>query len=108
MEVGSIRELSSSLRENSVRLWRGTDAEVFRRSSREEDDEEALKWAALEKLPTVDRLRRGILVGSKGAQEVDVHDLGTEDKKNLVERLVKNVEYDNEKFLRKLRSRIER
>lgn len=99
---------SSSLRENSVRLWRGTDTEVFGRSSRDEDDEEALKWAVLEKLPTVDRLRRGILVGSKGAEDVDVHDLGNEDKKKLVERLVKNVDDDNERFLRKLRSRIER
>lgn len=100
--------LSMSLREDSKRIWRETDDGVFRRSTHEEDDEEALKWAALEKLPTVARLRRGILVGSKGAQDVDVHDLGDEDKKKLVERLVRNVEIDNEQFLRRLRSRIDR
>ncbi|KAL0447518.1 UNVERIFIED_CONTAM: Pleiotropic drug resistance protein 1 [Sesamum latifolium] len=73
-----------------------------------EDDEEALKWAALEKLPTFDRLRKGLLFGSKGANEVDVQSLGFQDKRNLVERLVNTVEEDNEKFLLKLRKRIDR
>ncbi|KAL0297338.1 UNVERIFIED_CONTAM: Pleiotropic drug resistance protein 1 [Sesamum radiatum] len=72
------------------------------------DDEEALKWAALEKLPTFDRLRKGLLFGSKGANEVDVQSLGFQDKRNLVERLVNTVEEDNEKFLLKLRNRIDR
>nr|QVT92313.1 ABC transporter [Salvia miltiorrhiza] len=108
MESGSMSRLSSSLRANSTRMWRATDDEVFRRSTRDEDDEESLKWAVLEKLPTVDRLRRGILLGSKGPHDVDVHDLQDEDKKKLVERLVRDVEIDNDKFLKKLRSRIER
>ncbi|KAH6836491.1 pleiotropic drug resistance 12 [Perilla frutescens var. hirtella] len=100
---------SSSLRAYSSRIWRSRENEIFRRSSsHDEDDEEALKWAVLEKLPTFDRLKRGLLVGSKGAEEVGVHDLGHEDKKKLVERLVNNVEDDNEKFLLKLKSRIDR
>lgn len=98
----------NSLRANSSRIWRNTGMEVFSRSSRDEDDEEALKWAALEKLPTFDRLRKGLLFGSKGPNEVDVGDLGFDDKRNLVERLVTNVEEDNEKFLTKLRNRIDR
>ncbi|KAL0393951.1 UNVERIFIED_CONTAM: Pleiotropic drug resistance protein 1 [Sesamum latifolium] len=99
---------SSSFRANSSNIWRNTGIEVFSRSSREEDDEEALKWAALEKLPTFDRLRKGLLFGSKGANEVEVQNLGYEDKRNLVERLVNTVEEDNEKFLLKLRNRIDR
>ncbi|KAL2236919.1 pleiotropic drug resistance protein 1 [Sesamum indicum] len=99
---------SSSFRANSSNIWRNTGIEVFSRSSREEDDEEALKWAALEKLPTFDRLRKGLLFGSKGANEVEVENLGFEDKRNLVERLVNTVEEDNEKFLLKLRNRIDR
>ncbi|KAL0323943.1 UNVERIFIED_CONTAM: Pleiotropic drug resistance protein 1 [Sesamum calycinum] len=99
---------SSSFRANSSNIWRNTGIEVFSRSSREEDDEEALKWAALEKLPTFDRLRKGLLFGSKGANEVEVQNLGFEDKRNLVERLVNTVEDDNEKFLLKLRNRIDR
>ncbi|KAK4422339.1 Pleiotropic drug resistance protein 1 [Sesamum alatum] len=97
-----------SFRANSSNIWRNTGMEVFSRSSREEDDEEALKWAALEKLPTFDRLRKGLLFGSKGANEVDVQSLGLQDKRNLVERLVNTVEEDNEKFLLKLRNRIDR
>ncbi|KAL0407831.1 UNVERIFIED_CONTAM: Pleiotropic drug resistance protein 1 [Sesamum radiatum] len=97
-----------SFRANSSNIWRNTGMEVFSRSSREEDDEEALKWAALEKLPTFDRLRKGLLFGSKGANEVDVQSLGFRDKRNLVERLVNTVEEDNEKFLLKLRKRIDR
>nr|QVT92330.1 ABC transporter [Salvia miltiorrhiza] len=108
---GSLRSSSKrgeSFRVNSSNIWRNTGLEVFTRSSREEDDEEALKWAALEKLPTFDRLRRGLLLGSRGANEVEVHDLGIQDKKQLVERLVQTVEEDNEKFLLKLRNRIDR
>ncbi|KAL0284493.1 UNVERIFIED_CONTAM: Pleiotropic drug resistance protein 1 [Sesamum angustifolium] len=97
-----------SFRANSSNIWRNTGIEVFSRSSREEDDEEALKWAALEKLPTFDRLRKGLLFGSKGANEVDVQSIGFQDKRNLVERLVNTVEEDNEKFLLKLRNRIDR
>lgn len=99
---------SASLRANSSNIWRNTGLEVFSRSSRDEDDEEALKWAALEKLPTYDRLRKGLLFGSQGANEVDVGDLGYEDKRNLVERLVTSVEDDNEKFLLRHRNRIDR
>ncbi|KAL6524197.1 transcription factor [Orobanche minor] len=96
------------VRANSSNIWRNTGVEVFSRSSREEDDEEALKWASLEKLPTFDRLRKGLLFGSEGVNEVDVRNLGFNDKKTLVERLVNTVEEDNEKFLLKLRNRIDR
>lgn len=99
---------SLSLRANSSSIWRNTGMEVFSRSSREEDDEEALKWAALEKLPTFDRLRKGLVFGSKGANEVEVGELGYEDKRKLVDRLVNSVDDDNEKFLLKHRNRIDR
>ncbi|GAB2269450.1 transcription factor [Dionaea muscipula] len=71
-------------------------------------DEEALKWAALERLPTYDRLRKGVLTSSNGGVgEVDVNRLGREERESLIERLLKNVE-DNEKLLLKLKNRIER
>lgn len=91
-------------------MWRSTNVDtVFSRSSREEDDEEALKWAALEKLPTYDRIRKGILSGATGElREVDVQDIELQERKNLLERLVKVAEEDNEKFLLKLKNRIDR
>ncbi|KAL8118564.1 hypothetical protein AgCh_016184 [Apium graveolens] len=106
--MGSVR--MGSMRTGSTSIWRDQGMDVFSKSVRDEDDEEALKWASLEKLPTFDRLRKGLLLGSQGAgfDEVDVDDLGMQQRKNLLERLVKVAEEDNEKFLLKLRDRIDR
>ncbi|EHA8590358.1 ABC transporter G family member 39 [Cocos nucifera] len=96
----------------TVSSWRATSSasDIFGRSGREEDDEEALKWAAIEKLPTYDRMRKGILTAAEGGeiQEVDIHGLGFQERKNLLERLVRTAEEDNERFLLKLRNRMER
>ena len=109
MATGEIYRAGGSLRKDSSSIWRNSGEEVFSRSSRDEDDEEALKWAALEKLPTYNRLRKGLLMGSQGAaSEVDVDNLGFQEKQSLMERLVKIAEEDNEKFLLRLRNRIER
>ncbi|PON71212.1 ABC type transporter protein [Trema orientale] len=71
-----------------------------------DDDEEALRWAALERLPTYTRLRKGIL--STLGVAVDVYNLRLEERRNLVERLVRVPGKDNENFLTKLRNRIQR
>ena len=106
---------SRSWRSSSVReMWNAPD--VFQRSGRQStaaDDEEELKWAAIERLPTYDRMRRGMLtqVMSNGRvmhEEVDVTKLGTQDKKQLMESILKVVEEDNEKFLQRLRARNDR
>nr|XP_017233841.1 PREDICTED: pleiotropic drug resistance protein 1-like isoform X2 [Daucus carota subsp. sativus] len=101
-----------SLRSGSTSFWRDQGIDVFSKSVRddEEDDEEALKWASIERLPTFDRLRKGLLLGSQGGgfEEVDIDALGVQQRKNLVERLVKVADEDNEKFLLKLRDRIDR
>lgn len=104
---GSMRGSLRASTSNSI--WRNNGVDAFSRSTRDEDDEEALKWAALEKLPTFDRLRKGLLFGSQGAaNEIDVNDLGYQERKNLLERLVKVADEDNEKFLMKLKNRIDR
>lgn len=83
--------------------------EIFSRSSRQEGDEEALKWAALERLPTYVRIRRGILTDTEGqAREIDIKTLGLLERKALLDRLVEIAEKDNEKFLLKLKDRIDR
>ncbi|KAJ4749522.1 ABC transporter G family member 36 [Rhynchospora pubera] len=100
-------KIASLRREGSI--WRRSGEDVFSRSSREENDEEALRWAALEKLPTYNWVRRAILATpSGGLKEVDVEDLGTHEKKALLERLVRVTEEDNERFLLKLKDRIDR
>lgn len=89
-----------------------------RRSSRHaEEDEEALKWAAIEKLPTYDRLRTTImksfvdneLQGTKMVhKEVDVGKLDINDRQMFIDMLFKVAEEDNEKYLRKFRRRIDK
>ncbi|KAI3868273.1 hypothetical protein MKX03_000184 [Papaver bracteatum] len=109
MDHGEIYKVASLRRNSSV--WRNNSAEViFSRSTRDEDDEEALKWAALEKLPTYNRIRKGILTGQDGVEtkEIDIHNLGFQEKKQLIERLLRVAEEDNEKFLTKLKNRIDR
>ncbi|EEF48302.1 ATP-binding cassette transporter, putative [Ricinus communis] len=93
----------------SLRIWGNSTNETFSTSCRNEDDEQALKWAALERLPTYSRLRRGLLTEKDGhSKEIDIKSLGLTQKRNLLERLVKNVEEDNEKFLLKLKDRTDR
>ncbi|KAL2239345.1 pleiotropic drug resistance protein 2 [Sesamum indicum] len=105
-----------SWRSHSIRdVWQGPP-DVFARSSTRRqaaDDEEELKWAAIERLPTYDRMRKGMLqqVMSNGRMvhaEVDVAKLGVQDRKQLMESILKVVEDDNEKFLRRLRNRTDR
>ncbi|KAK0570618.1 hypothetical protein LWI29_004030 [Acer saccharum] len=110
METGDVLRPSSA-RLSSSNIWRNDPVEVFSRSSRgnEEDDEDALKWAALEKLPTYLRIQRGILTEAEGpTREIDIKSLGWIERRNLIERLVKIAEEDNEKFLLKLKERIDR
>ena len=109
LRLGSNSGRIGSIRTGSSSRWRNTGMDVFSRSTREEDDEEALKWAALEKLPTYDRLKKGLIFGSTGpSQEVDVDNLGFEERKRLLDRLVRSADEDNEKFLLKFRNRIDR
>ncbi|XP_028766306.1 pleiotropic drug resistance protein 1 [Neltuma alba] len=110
MEGGDMHKASSSFRASGSSVWRNTSMDAFSRSSREEDDdEEALRWAALERLPTYNRLRKGLFTSSHGEiNEIDVSDIGLQERRKLLERLVRVAEEDNEKFLLKLRERIDR
>ncbi|KAG5540634.1 hypothetical protein RHGRI_020755 [Rhododendron griersonianum] len=100
-----IRAISARWRSSTI--WRSN--ELFSLSSNEEQDEEALKWAALENLPTFERIRKGILSDEEGQiREIDVKNLGIIEKRNLVERLLEIAEEGNKNFLLKLKKRIDR
>nr|GMC51868.1 ABC transporter G family member 35-like [Ipomoea batatas] len=86
-----------------------------RRSTRAEEDEEALRWAALEKLPTYDRLRKTVLKSYADNEddkvmhkEVDVRKLDMNVRQDFIDRTFKVAEEDNERFLKKLRNRIDK
>ncbi|KZV57480.1 pleiotropic drug resistance protein 2-like [Dorcoceras hygrometricum] len=111
----------SSLASVSARSWASASVrevftapgqDVFQRSGRDHDDHEELMWAAIERLPTFDRVRKGILQqvsddGKVVREEVDFANLGIQDKKLLTEYMLRAVE-DNEMFLRRLRDRTDR
>ncbi|XP_073127803.1 pleiotropic drug resistance protein 2-like isoform X2 [Henckelia pumila] len=86
--------------------------DVFQKSGRQ-DDEEELRWAAIERLPTYDRVRKGILKqvldnGRIVHEEVDFAHLSMQDKKQIMDGMVKAFEDDNERLLLRLRERIDR
>ncbi|KAL6656651.1 hypothetical protein ACP70R_004431 [Stipagrostis hirtigluma subsp. patula] len=97
------------------------DDDPFRRSTASrggdgagDDDEANLRWAALEKLPTYDRMRRGILRRAAGdggklatPDEVDIANLDPRDGRELMERVFRAVEDDNERFLRRFKDRLD-
>ena len=108
-QSSSLSRRSSNIRE----MWNEPD--VFHQGSRraENNDEEELMWAALERLPTYDRLRRGMLRQVTGSGrmvhgQVDITKLGPQEKKALMESVLKVAEQDNERFLHRLRNRIDR
>ncbi|CAJ2674952.1 unnamed protein product [Trifolium pratense] len=85
--------------ENSeTKTWKNHCMNVFSKSERE-DDEEALKCVAMKRILTNACYRKSVETEEEGK---DV------EKKALLERLVKIAEEDNEKFLLKLKERMDR
>ncbi|KAF8398268.1 hypothetical protein HHK36_017195 [Tetracentron sinense] len=107
---------AASLRSASKKMFQRSESIFATTAStrRSNDDEEDLRWAALEKLPTYDRLTVSLLrvdqskSGKRIHDQVDVRNIGLEARQDLVDRLVHIVEHDNEFFVQKLRERIDR
>lgn len=100
MGVGSFREILMATED------------VFNQSRREEEEED-LRLAAIERLPTYGQLRKGILTtqaldNGKGVyDEVDVKRLGFQDKEEVMEKILQILKEDNESFLQRLRDRFQ-
>ncbi|VAI78345.1 unnamed protein product [Triticum turgidum subsp. durum] len=115
MDTGEAAFGVASLRLGSSYRERG-GGDVFSRASSsragDDDDEEALMWASLERLPTHARVRKGIVVGDDGGGGgggfVDVAGLGFQERTRLLDRLVRVAEEDHERFLLRLKQRIDR
>ncbi|XP_077235852.1 pleiotropic drug resistance protein 2-like [Tasmannia lanceolata] len=110
----AVRSMSSrrSWTAGSFRDVLSNPVDEFRRSISEEEEKE-LRWAALEKLPTYDRMRKGLLRqvmenGKVVHDEIDVTKLRMREKKVLMDNIFKLVEEDNDRFLHSLRDRIDR
>ncbi|KAI4344068.1 hypothetical protein L6164_011342 [Bauhinia variegata] len=95
MDIGQDFRRASSVSASSIDTYK-------------QDEEEALKWAALERLPTYERAHKGLLHGVAGDfREIDLKKLDFQEKKDLLDRVVKDID-ENEKFLRRLKKRIDR
>ncbi|XP_024023080.1 ABC transporter G family member 32 [Morus notabilis] len=91
-------------------MWNSGENVFARSASYKEDgdDEEALRWAALERLPTYKRVRRGIFKNIVGdTKEVDVSELEANEQKLLLERLVNAVDDDPGLFFDRMRRRFD-
>ncbi|KAJ6793163.1 putative ABC transporter G family member 31 [Iris pallida] len=91
-------------------MWNSSESAFSRSSSfREygEDEEEELRWAALERLPTAARVRRGFLRDSAGGfSEVDVSRMGSGEWAPVIDRLLGD-SADTEEFFRRIRRRFD-
>ena len=75
-----------------------------------------LQWAAIERLPTFERLRSSLFdnngdVGgadNKGKRVIDVTKLGAQERHLFIENLIKHIENDNLHLLRKIKNRIDK
>ncbi|CAE5962645.1 unnamed protein product [Arabidopsis arenosa] len=114
---GSMRRSISRSVSRASRNFEDIFSSGSRRTQSVNDDEEALKWAAIEKLPTYSRLRTTLMnavveddvYGNQlMSKEVDVTKLDGEDRQKFIDMVFKVAEQDNERILTKLRNRIDR
>nr|GMD03507.1 pleiotropic drug resistance protein 3 [Ipomoea batatas] len=91
-----------SLRSNNSVLSSTTNEDVF-------DEDYLLQWAAIERLPTFDRLRSAVFdeENKQGKRVVDVARLGGAERHMFIEKLIEHVEHDNLRLLKKIRKRID-
>lgn len=99
IEVGEIGRRASSFRNGS------TTAE-----DQEDDDGhvgDASLWKLIDRLPTFERLRLSLFEDDNGRRKVvDVTKLGDVERHLFIQKLIKNIENDNLKLLRKVNERI--
>ncbi|KAM4107961.1 hypothetical protein ACB094_03G007800 [Castanea mollissima] len=109
----SFQRRSSSFRSSASGLssTKGGDVDV------DADAVYALQWAAIERLPTFERLRSSLFdedgddVGANDTKEkrvIDVTKLGAQERHVFIEKLIKHIEHDNLRLLRKIRNRIDK
>jgi len=104
---GSARHSSVSASARSLSFFGGSNPFEGGVSSRENDEEE-LKWAAFEKLPTYNRLRTSVFQKDTGSiRHVDVKNLSTVDFNQLLLKINKVGDEEDEQLLRKVRRRLD-
>ncbi|XP_038702837.1 pleiotropic drug resistance protein 3-like isoform X2 [Tripterygium wilfordii] len=121
-EAESMKVELAEIGGSSIRSSFGHDSSSFRNSlglsSRKDDvgDEYAFQWAAIERLPTFERLKSSLFdeeddtkpAKDKGKRVIDVTKLGALERHMFIKKLIKHIEKDNLQLLQKIRSRIDK
>ncbi|XP_062009972.1 pleiotropic drug resistance protein 3-like isoform X4 [Rosa rugosa] len=113
-EIG--RSVRTSFREHALSFRSTADVRSIKKN---EDEEVELQWAAIERLPTFERIRTSLFDCSKDEKEdeasnkskmaqIDVSKLGSMERHVVIQKLIKEIEGDNHRLLQKLRERIDR
>ena len=113
-EIG--RSLTSSFRRLSASSFRSNAS--AKDGHDDLDQQHAIQWSQIERLPTFERLRSSLFEGhhdddddhngGKAKRVVDVTKLGAQERHLFIERLIKHIESDNLRLLNKIRGRIDK
>ncbi|KAI3810521.1 hypothetical protein L1987_20137 [Smallanthus sonchifolius] len=109
-EIALLRtEMRRSLR-NFLRQTSNSHANLDLSSvnNHDETDEHLLMWAAIDRLPTFERLRSSLFDEENGKKVVDVTKLLPPERQMFIEKLIKHIENDNLQLLQKLRKRTDK
>ncbi|KAI3509212.1 hypothetical protein L1887_24319 [Cichorium endivia] len=120
-EIESLRfelsEIGRSLRSSFHRHTPSfrVNSEISCGNDHEETEENFLQWAAIDRLPTFERLRSSLVDeengdghGVGGKKVVDVTKLLPPERHLFIEKLIKHIENDNSQLLHKLRKRTDK
>ncbi|KAF3338904.1 pleiotropic drug resistance protein 3-like protein [Carex littledalei] len=123
-DSGDIHQMERSIRQSfseaALSFRRSLSGGDKEESGRNEEEELQQQWAAIERLPTYDRLRTSLFFQHQHVDDqnnigegekrvpVDVGQLGPVEMHHFIETQIKHIEKDNLRFLQKQRSRIDR
>ncbi|XP_048433501.1 pleiotropic drug resistance protein 3-like isoform X2 [Pyrus x bretschneideri] len=112
-EIG--RSVSSSFHQHASSFRSTSDVRSINDNN---DDEVELQWAAIERLPTFERLTTSLFdcrrsnadqhADEQGKRVIDVTKLGALERRVFIDKLLKEIEADNHRLLHKLKERIDR
>ncbi|XP_013744019.2 ABC transporter G family member 32 [Brassica napus] len=91
-------------------MWNSTENAFSRSSSLKDEveEEEELRWVALQRLPTYSRIRRGIFRDDIGEhKEIRIGNLEASEQRILLDRLVNSVDHDPQLFFARVRKRFD-
>ena len=110
-EIESLRielaEIGRSIR-SSFRSFASSFRGAIHDNDEDEDDEECdPQWAAVDRLPTFERVTTALFDDKDGKRLVDITKLGAEERHLFIEKLIKHIENDNLRLLHRIRKRFD-